>query len=320
MATAPVVNWSNGGSWKDATNGVFPDWVQINFSGPKTIDRVIVYTMQDSYASPVDPPDTLTFTQYGVTDFQVQGWNGSAWVTLGSVAGNNRVKRQVNFAATTTDRIRVNITGGMAGYSRLIEVEAYTGGAAPAPTTTTLTTSPNPSTFGSSVTFTATITGNAPAGTVGFTDGGITITGCGTAAVNAAKATCTTTALTVGSHSLVATYSGDTNNAGSVSPALTQTVNKAASGTTLTTSPNPSTFGSSVTFTATITGNAPAGTVGFTDGGINHPRLRHGRGERGQGDLHHDGAHGRQPQPRRHLQRRHQQRRVSEPHADADRQ
>ena len=50
------LNWSSGGSWKDATSAVFPDWVQINFSGPKTIDQVIVYTMQDKYASPVDPP------------------------------------------------------------------------------------------------------------------------------------------------------------------------------------------------------------------------------------------------------------------------
>ncbi len=109
----------------DDTVCVFPDWVQINFNGPKTIDHVIVYTLQDNYASPVDPPSTLTFTQYGVTDFQVQGWNGAAWVTLGSVAGNNLVKRQVNFAATTTDRIRVNVTGGMGGRSRLTEIEAW---------------------------------------------------------------------------------------------------------------------------------------------------------------------------------------------------
>ncbi len=81
--------------------------------------------MQDNYASPVDPPSTLTFTQYGVTDFQVQSWNGAAWVTLGSVAGNNLVKRQVSFTATTTDRIRVNVTGGVGGRSRLIEIEAW---------------------------------------------------------------------------------------------------------------------------------------------------------------------------------------------------
>ena len=119
------LNWGNGGGWNDATGAVFPDWVQINFSGPQTIDHVIVYTVQDNYASPVDPPNTLTFTLYGITDFQVQGWNGAAWVTLGSVGGNNLVKRQVNFAATTTDRIRINVTGALASYSRITEIEAW---------------------------------------------------------------------------------------------------------------------------------------------------------------------------------------------------
>ena len=99
--------------------------MQINFSGQKTIDHVIVYTTQDHYASPVDPSNTLTFSLYGITDFQVQGWNGSTWVTLGNVAGNNLVKRTVNFAATTTDRIRVNITSAVASYLRITEIEAW---------------------------------------------------------------------------------------------------------------------------------------------------------------------------------------------------
>ncbi len=65
----------------------------------KTIDHVVVYTVQDNYTSPIEPTDVLTFTKYGVMDFTVQGWNGSAWVTLGTVTGNNLVKRTVNFAA-----------------------------------------------------------------------------------------------------------------------------------------------------------------------------------------------------------------------------
>jgi hypothetical protein len=119
------LNWGNGGGWNDATSAIYPDWVQVNFSGTKTIDHVIVYTVQDNYASPVDPSGAMTFTLYGITAFQVQGWNGSAWVTLGSAAGNNLVKRQVNFAATATDRIRINVTGAMAGFSRITEIEAW---------------------------------------------------------------------------------------------------------------------------------------------------------------------------------------------------
>ena len=77
------INWGNGGGWNDATADTYPDWVQITFNGSKTIDRVVVYTLQDNYANPVEPTDTLTFSRYGVTAFTVQGWNGAAWITLG---------------------------------------------------------------------------------------------------------------------------------------------------------------------------------------------------------------------------------------------
>ena len=230
------LNWSGGGAWKDGTNAVFPDWVQINFNGPKTIDHVIVYSMQDNYGFPVDPPSTLTFTQYGVTAFQVQSWNGAAWVTLGSVASNNLVKRQVSFTATTTDRIRINITGGLAGYSRLTEVEAWSavGGPGLTPTTTTLTSPANPSVAGSSVTFTATVTGSAPTGTVNFNDGATSIAGCAAVALagsgNTLTAACTTASLSAGTHGIAASYGGNAGNLASTSAALSQVVNSVGGG------------------------------------------------------------------------------------------
>jgi hypothetical protein len=46
-------------------------------------------------------------------------------VTLATVSGNNLVKRTVTFAAFTTDRIRVNVTGALNGYSRITEIEAW---------------------------------------------------------------------------------------------------------------------------------------------------------------------------------------------------
>ncbi|HSD00675.1 MAG TPA: Ig-like domain repeat protein [Casimicrobiaceae bacterium] len=119
--------WGNGGGWNDGTPWVFQDWVQINFNGQKTIDHVVVYTLQDNYQAPVEPTDGMTFTKYGVTDFQVQAWNGSGWVTLGTVSGNNLVKRTVSFSAYTTDRIRVLVTGSKDGlWSRITEIEAWT--------------------------------------------------------------------------------------------------------------------------------------------------------------------------------------------------
>ena len=78
-------NWGGGtGGWKDATGNGWPDWLQVNFSGSKKIDRVVVYSAQDILTA--EPTDTMTFALYGLRDFSVQAWNGSAWVTLGTVS------------------------------------------------------------------------------------------------------------------------------------------------------------------------------------------------------------------------------------------
>ncbi|BBJ22708.1 fibronectin type III domain-containing protein [Candidatus Nitrotoga sp. AM1P] len=128
--------WAKGGGWNDATFNTQPDWVQINFNGTQTIDRVVVYTLQDNYINGIEPTDTLTFKNEGITGFTVQGWNGSAWITLATISGNNLVKRTVNFTAFTTDRIRVNVTNVLAGYSRIVEIEAWSAAASGSSDTT----------------------------------------------------------------------------------------------------------------------------------------------------------------------------------------
>ncbi len=227
-------NWGVSGGWNDNTPNTWPDWVQINFAGSKTINRVVVYTVQDNYANPVEPTDTMTFSLYGITAFTVQGWNGSAWVNLASVSGNNLVKRTVNFSAYTTDRIRINVTGGLASYSRITEVEAWgTASLGPVISTTTVASSLNPSTAGSSVTFTATVAGSNPTGSVNFKDGANSITGCSAVALagsgNSKTAACSTSALTAATHSITAAYAGDAGNAASTSAALSQVVNASSS-------------------------------------------------------------------------------------------
>jgi subtilisin family serine protease len=121
------LNWGAGGGWNDASPGSFPDWVQIDFNGSKSIREIDVFTIQDNYSNPAGPTDSMTFTQYGITAFDVQYWNGSTWVTVpsGSVTGNNRIKRTFTFAPLTTDRVRVLVNNALASYSRLAEVEVY---------------------------------------------------------------------------------------------------------------------------------------------------------------------------------------------------
>ncbi|HZY06156.1 MAG TPA: discoidin domain-containing protein, partial [Ilumatobacteraceae bacterium] len=118
--------WGAGGGWNDATLGVFPDWIQVNFTGTRTIDRVVVYSVQDNYLTPVEPTNTMTFSLRGISDFNVQGFNGSTWVTLATISGNRLVKRSVTFPPFATDRIRVNIVNALGNnWSRVTEVEAW---------------------------------------------------------------------------------------------------------------------------------------------------------------------------------------------------
>jgi hypothetical protein len=138
------MNWGSGGGWNDATEGLYPDWLQVDFTGTQTIDEVDVFTIQDNFANPVEPADTDTFSQYGITDFDVQYWDGSNWITVpnGSITNSNKVWTKVNFAAIQTTKIRVLLNGAK-GYSRIVEVEAWGGSAGPTPTPTP-TPTPSP--------------------------------------------------------------------------------------------------------------------------------------------------------------------------------
>ncbi|MHB8547533.1 MAG: Ig-like domain-containing protein [Nitrosotalea sp.] len=89
-------------------------------------------------------------------------------------------------------------------------------------TTTTLTSSLNPSTFGQSVTITAAVSPNTATGTVTFSIDG---TPQAPVTVSSGQATFSSSSLSVGSHTITAAYSGDTNDAGSTSSTLTQVVN-----------------------------------------------------------------------------------------------
>ncbi len=127
------LNLQRGGGWADATSNRFPDWLQVDFSGVRTIDEVSVFTVQDAYASPAEPTESMTFTQYGNTALDVQYWTGSAWQTVsnGNITSNDKVWRKVTFPPVTTSKIRVVVNSGLAGYSRIVEVEAWGIGAAP---------------------------------------------------------------------------------------------------------------------------------------------------------------------------------------------
>ena len=77
----------------------------------------------------------MTFTQYGIRNFEVQYWTGSAWqlVPGGAVTGNNLVWRQFAVGNITTSKIRVLVTDAAGSHSRITEIEAYGTPAAGSP-------------------------------------------------------------------------------------------------------------------------------------------------------------------------------------------
>jgi hypothetical protein len=104
------------------------------------------------------------------------------------------------------------------GPNRLVRIATHGRGAweiaaAKAQALVTVAASPNPSTYGDNVTFTATVSPNGvlanPSGTVTFTDGSLTLGSASLTGSAPFTATFTTSLLSAGSHSITATFGGD---------------------------------------------------------------------------------------------------------------
>ncbi|CAN5126120.1 hypothetical protein BH20ACI2_BH20ACI2_17850 [soil metagenome] len=120
--------WAVGGQWKDSTPGVFPDVLQVDFNGIKTINEISVFAVRDDFSNTVPPDETTTTTQYSLIDFEVQYWSGSNWMTVpgGLVTGNNKAWVKLTFAPLPTSRIRVIVNNAAVdGFSRIAELEAW---------------------------------------------------------------------------------------------------------------------------------------------------------------------------------------------------
>jgi hypothetical protein len=138
-------------------------------------------------------------------------------------------------------------------------------------TTSVLTSSPNPSSYGTSATFSDTVSASSgtPGGTVTFysctTNTCGTKTSLGTETLSGGKATYATTSLPVGTTYVEAIYGASGNDAGSTSNVVSQVVNALGTTSVLTSSPNPSSYGTSATFSDTVSASSgtPGGTVTF---------------------------------------------------------
>jgi hypothetical protein len=135
-----------------------------------------------------------------------------------------------------------------------------------------LLSSLNPAPFGSSGTLKATVKAIAPgtgtpAGTVTFSEGETVLA---TVQLSGANASLPLKSLAPGKHEITATYSGDANDKASQAT-IVQSIVKASTETSLTSTLNPAPYGSSATLKASVDavapgGGNPTGTVTFYEG------------------------------------------------------
>jgi subtilase family serine protease len=182
---------------------------------PSTVGASVTFTATVSSTTSGTPTGAVAFLDNGnMIGTGILNANKTTTLTTSSLAaGSQSITAQYggdeNFAPSTSGAI-----------SQVVNVAA---------STTTITPSLNPDVGGQSVTFTATVTGAAatPTGTVTFLDGGNSI---GTGALTSGVATITTQALTAASHTITASYGGDSNYSTSTSAPLTESVTAAGFG------------------------------------------------------------------------------------------
>src|SRR5947209_6459373 len=227
----------------------------ISSLNPSALGQAVTFTATVTSSATGTPTGTVTFQ------------DGASALGTGTLSGGT--------ATFTTSAL----TAGTHSITAIYGGDAnFTGSTSPiltqtinqtASSSSVVTSSNNPSIIGTAVTFTASVTSpvtGTPTGPVTFQDGASAL-GMGT--LSGGTVTFTPPGLTAGTHSITAIYGGDANFAGSTSPVLTQTVNKAASSTSVVSSNSPSNRGAAVTFTASVTSpvtGTPTGTVTFQDG------------------------------------------------------
>ena len=226
-----------------------------------TLGQNVIFTATVNKGTGINAPTgTVTFLE------------GATILGTGAVDGSGNATFQTTTLTAGSHNISATYGGDtlyLSSGSAVVVIDVTTPGATP--TTTALGSDTGSIVFGNPVTFTANVAhavgATAPTGTVTFDDGAVSI---GSTAINAqGTATLQISSLGVGGHSVTATYSGDATYAASTSAAVAVAVQGPTS-LALAASSNSPVFGTTVTFTATLTTtgsqSVPTGQVTFKDG------------------------------------------------------
>jgi hypothetical protein len=185
----------------------------VSSANPSVVGQTVTFTATVAPQSPCSPTGTVTLFDGGNPIASNLPLSGSGMATFTTSALSFGIH-----AITVTYSGDANFTGSTSAILYQT-VKAYT--------TTSLTSSANPSMF-AQPTFTATVAPvapgvGAPTGSVTFFDG--TTTQIGSASLASGMAAFTPSNLSVGVHTITATYGGDTNFVGSVSGPISQQIN-----------------------------------------------------------------------------------------------
>ena len=189
--------------------------------------------------------------------------NGTSHI-VGMVSG--QAFFSINSLSVGDHTITVNYSGSthfQASSSSLTQTVALSS------TTTTITSDVNPSVFDQSVTLTALVASVSPGSGIPTGTATFIIDGNPSSPINivSGQAQLLTSALSIGSHTIIVNYGGDSDFQVS-SGSLTQVVDRSSTTTTITSDVNPSTFDQLVTLTALVAAvspgsGTPTGTATF---------------------------------------------------------
>jgi hypothetical protein len=194
---------------------------------------------------------TVTSTTPGTITGTVSFFDGSTLLRNATIGTGGRAIFQSTTLEQGTHVITAQYLGDSTTYAGSTSpgVSQVVNASNKAATATALSASSTNAPAGTNITFTATVTSTTAgtiSGNVAFLDGGTQI-GTGTVGTGGV-ATYQTSTLAAGSHTITASYGGDTNYAGSTSSATQVTIT--SSGGSFTVSSNPS--------TVTVSANTPA--------------------------------------------------------------
>ncbi len=222
-----------------------------NKAGSLSIGEIATITATITETSDLLPRGFVTFTVDGVAQAPVAVVNNKASVNVSkSAVGNIVVTAKYSGDANFGDSVSTEFTQAVAKSN-----------------STTTVTAPSTSVFNQSITISAAISsgGSTATGTVVFKIDGVAKPAVSVVS-GGASLTLPAGSLSVGSHTIVAEYSGDANLNSSVSTTASITIGKAPSSITLSSPSAVVNFGQAVSLAVAVSPLQTVGTVTIKDG------------------------------------------------------